>query len=196
MNTKIKNLLILIIPNFMITIMFLFVKLDYINAFFKYFLLLGTILPSAFILVYGHKTPKILYKFFLLTCYACSLGLLIYSFLYSNNLLKYFSSITATKELILSTGAMGSIIFIFIQIAQVVFLPIPAIALLVVGILIYGMWQTAIYCTIGVLLGSYISFLFGKTFGYKFVSWSNPVLNFYPIPLFSYVSITSILLLL
>ena len=75
------------------------------------------------------------------------------------------------KEFILSTKEKGIFVYILIQILQVVFVPIPAAAIAVVGSLIYGPLLGAIYCTIGILLGSYISYFIGKTFGYKIVAW-------------------------
>jgi uncharacterized membrane protein YdjX (TVP38/TMEM64 family) len=52
-----------------------------------------------------------------------------------------------------------------------VFLPIPASIICIVGSLIYGPWLGALYCSVGVLLGSIISFFIGRVFGYRLVSW-------------------------
>ena len=60
---------------------------------------------------------------------------------------------------------------------QVIFLPIPASIICIVGSIIYGPLFGAIYCSIGVLLGSLISFLIGRIFGYKLVSWIVGVSN-------------------
>jgi len=126
---------------------------------------------EGFLFFLDNKKSKFVYKFIIMALYSLSIFLLVYNFLYQYDLLKYFTSITATKELILATGHKGVSVFILIQIAQVVFLPIPAIALLVVGLIIYGPWLSFLYCSIGVLIGSYISFMIGKTFGYKLISW-------------------------
>ena len=37
--------------------------------------------------------------------------------------------------------------------------------------MVYGPFSGAIYCTIGILIGSYISYAIGKVFGHKIVSW-------------------------
>ena len=82
-----------------------------------------------------------------------------------------FSSITSLKEYIVNTSSKGVIIYILIQALQVIFLPIPAAVICIVGSVIYGPFLGAIYCSIGVILGSFVSFFIGKTFGYRLVSW-------------------------
>ena len=85
--------------------------------------------------------------------------------------LDIFSSVNSLKTFILSTHEKGIFVYILIQIMQVIFLPIPAAIICIVGSLIYGPWLGALYCSIGILIGSYISFFIGKTFGFRLVSW-------------------------
>jgi uncharacterized membrane protein YdjX (TVP38/TMEM64 family) len=82
-----------------------------------------------------------------------------------------FNSISDLKSYILSTDQMGVFIYIILQMLQVIFLPIPASIICVVGSLIYGPWLGSLYCCLGVLIGSYISYILGKIFGYKVVVW-------------------------
>ena len=96
---------------------------------------------------------------------------LLYVTLYNSKILYMFSSIELMKQFILSTKEKGIFIYILIQVLQVVFVPIPAAVIAIVGSIIYGPILGAIYCTIGILLGSYISYGIGKTFGFKIVSW-------------------------
>ena len=104
-----------------------------------------------------------------------NLALCVFTMLYvtlcNSKLLYIFSSIDLMKKFILSTEEKGIFIYILIQVLQVVFVPIPAAVIAIVGSLIYGPILGAIYCTIGILLGSYISYGIGKTFGFKIVSW-------------------------
>ena len=170
MNNTLRTDFLLLIPSFLISIVFLLNDISFIPNCIK-LIILFTVFSSTAILFFYKNLNNFYNKFLIIIVYSFAIGAAIYVFLYSYDLLKYFSSITALKELIISTGAVGGIVFIIIQIAQVVFLPIPAIAILIVGLIIYGIWKTVIFCTLGVLIGSYISFLFGKTFGYKFASW-------------------------
>ena len=133
-----------------------------------------TLLPELLILltiVFNWLHLKILKKLaycsYVITC-ICLIG---YSVLYYFDILSIFSNVYTLKEYILSTREKGVIIYILIQLLQVVFLPIPESVICIVGSLIYGPLLGGIYCTIGVLLGSFISFFTGKIFGYKLVSW-------------------------
>lgn len=95
--------------------------------------------------------------------------ILFYSFLYKFELLEYFNSVTKLKNLILSFGAIGVVVFILLAIGQVIMLPIPSIVLIICGNLIYGPLLTTLFCSIGVIVGSLIAFLLGKIFGLKLV---------------------------
>ena len=160
---------------FIFPIIFLIFGLIYNNNYIELWLTLAiftfVIVTAVLEAIFNAKMPKVINKLIVTIDYLLAFAYFGYNFLAFYDLLKYLTSITATKELILASGSKGYLVFILIQIAQVVFLPIPAVALMVVGLVIYGPLKTIIFCSIGVCVGSYISFLFGKTFGYKFVSW-------------------------
>ena len=88
-----------------------------------------------------------------------------------NNLLYVFRSVNNFKSFILSTGNKGIAIYILLQTAQVVFLPVPASIIALAGSIIYGPFWGSLYCTAGVLIGSYISFFLGRVLGFKLVVW-------------------------
>ncbi|MBE5735743.1 MAG: TVP38/TMEM64 family protein [Clostridiales bacterium] len=82
-----------------------------------------------------------------------------------------FSSVSALRQYIISSGNLGIFVYITIQLLQVVFLPIPASIICIVGSLIYGPVLGGLYCSIGVVLGSIISYIIGNVFGFKLVSY-------------------------
>jgi len=142
-----------------------------IGNLFKIILLICMI--GTYILSYLFKLFKLqkLYKFsyvifVILTCIVSG-----YIILYKSGILNTLSSVHSLKEYILSTKEKGVLVYILIQLAQVIIVPIPAAIICIVGSMIYGPLLSGIYCSIGVLIGSYISFLIGKTFGYKIVNW-------------------------
>lgn len=112
-----------------------------------------------------------LYKFAYITFILSCMIIIVYSLLFKLGIIDTFSSVQSLKNYILSTKEKGVIIYIAVQCAQVIFMPIPAAIICVVGSMIYGPLLSGIYCSIGVLLGSFVSFIIGKTFGYKIVSW-------------------------
>ena len=91
--------------------------------------------------------------------------------MYSNNLIYVFSSVDAFRNYILSTGNAGVIVYIIIQTLQVIVLPIPAAVICLTGAIVYGPLFGSLYCSIGVIIGSIISFWIGRLFGYRVVVW-------------------------
>ena len=117
---------------------FIFMDFDNISRAVSIFL---TLLPELLILltiVFNWLHLKILKKLafcsYVITC-ICLIG---YSVLYYFDILSIFSNVYTLKEYILSTREKGLIIYILIQLLQVVFLPIPASVICIVGSLIYS----------------------------------------------------------
>lgn len=119
---------------------------------------------------YGSKKEKT-YKILLIINAMFVFSISLYLWLWDKNLIYIFSSVNEFKKYILATGSAGVILYIVIQLLQVVVLPIPAAVICITGALIYGPFLGALYCAIGVILGSIISFWLGRVFGYRLVSW-------------------------
>ena len=69
------------------------------------------------------------------------------------------------------TGPFMPMIYILMQIVQVLFLPLPGIFSILGAIRLFGAFWAALYSYIGAVLGSYIAFLIGKKWGNKGVAW-------------------------
>ena len=74
-------------------------------------------------------------------------------------------------KLIQSTGPYGKIVFVLLQILQVVVLPLPALLCYVSGVMIYGSLEAFILSSIGVFIGSMICYAIGKFCGRGVVHW-------------------------
>lgn len=170
---KFKKIILLIINSLLLfslfyTLTFLNVS---INNCLKVILLIMGFILFGFNLLFNYinkvKLSRLFYLLFLLYVIIIE-GYLI---LLKLGIFNLFSSVTNLKNYILSTKGLGVVVYILLQTAQVVFLPIPAAIICVVGSLVYGPFLGSIYCTIGILIGSYISYFIGKVFGHKIVSW-------------------------
>lgn len=73
------------------------------------------------------------------------------------------------RDWINSFGVWGPLVFILVQIGQVVFSPIPGELTGFLGGYIYGAWVATLYSTIGLTLGSYLAFAIGRWLGRPFV---------------------------
>lgn len=75
------------------------------------------------------------------------------------------------RDFLMKTGAYMPYIFIALQVAQVLFLPIPGVLSILAGIQLFGAFLAAIYSFIGSIVGSLIAFFVGRKWGSKAVSW-------------------------
>ncbi|MFU2204946.1 TVP38/TMEM64 family protein [Streptococcus pluranimalium] len=73
------------------------------------------------------------------------------------------------KAVVVKYEVLGPLIFIVVQIIQVVFPVIPGGVTTVIGFLVFGWWRGFIYNYIGIIIGSFILFLLVKKFGRKFI---------------------------
>lgn len=81
------------------------------------------------------------------------------------------TSVEEFREYIESFGGAAVFIFIMIQFAQVVVLPIPSFITVGASVLCFGPFRGAVYSFIGSFIGSAVAFGIGRIFGYKVASW-------------------------
>ena len=116
------------------------------------------------------RKNKILRSLFVIFAIALFLAL-IYLILVFTGLWEKLNSVDKLKNLILSLGFYGRVVFVLFQFLQVTLLPIPSPLLIVAGSLIYGAFQAGLLSLAGILLGSAFAFFLGKVFGSKIVSF-------------------------
>ena len=169
-----KKILFFLFNSLLLTELFVcltFIKVDNISTIVKVILLIGTNIIYFLSIVFKwfkmQKTSKILFVLYI----TLSLSIIGYTILSKYNIISTISSVESLKSYILSTKEKGIYVYILIQTAQVIILPVPAAIICVVGSLIYGPMLGGLYCSIGILIGSFVSFFIGKTFGYKIVAW-------------------------
>jgi uncharacterized membrane protein YdjX (TVP38/TMEM64 family) len=81
----------------------------------------------------------------------------------------YFTDKGKTINFIKSFDPIDEIVFICLQILQVVFAPIPGEATGLIGGYLYGPILGTIYSTIGLTIGSWLAFILARFFGLPFV---------------------------
>ncbi|MDA1000233.1 MAG: TVP38/TMEM64 family protein [bacterium] len=73
------------------------------------------------------------------------------------------------RDWINSFGVWGPVVFIAVQVGQVVFSPIPGELTGFLGGYVYGVGAATFYSTIGLTIGSYMAFAIGRWLGRPFV---------------------------
>lgn len=96
------------------------------------------------------------------------LGLSIALTVYFINL-GVFKDLNALRGLVGDSIILGPVIFIFIQILQVVIPIIPGGISTAAGVLIFGPYAGFIYNYVGICIGSIIIFLLGRRYGKPFI---------------------------
>ncbi|MBW1615308.1 MAG: TVP38/TMEM64 family protein [Deltaproteobacteria bacterium] len=87
----------------------------------------------------------------------------------SNYYYKALSDKEKVENFILSFGAGAPLIFIILQIAQVIFAPIPGEASGFIGGYLFGVLWGFVYSSIGLSIGSIINFAIGSFLGKKYI---------------------------
>ncbi len=88
--------------------------------------------------------------------------LLILGYIYPSS---FFENQETIREFVLSYGVFAPLIFILIQILQVILAPLSHYSVSVVGGFIFGTWQGFFYNWIGRIIGTGIAFYLGRIFG-------------------------------
>lgn len=110
------------------------------------------------------------FRVLLVACILIGLGV----YFKSSGIMDNLTSLKAFKQYINDFGAKADIAFFIIQLASVIFAPIPSNISSVAGGMIFGLWKSFTISTTAIILGSVLVFLlarkFGKPFAEKFVS--------------------------
>lgn len=117
------------------------------------------------------KDKESVYKICLVVLFFLMLSTVILYVLQISGFWEKINSVEDFRAYIDSFGSYAVIIFILMQILQVVILPIPGFVAVGAGVLSFGVWKGALFSLIGIMSGSLIAFFLGKFLGYKAVCW-------------------------
>ena len=73
------------------------------------------------------------------------------------------------EALVSKSGIYGPLLFVLIQIVQVVIPIIPGGVTCAVGVVLFGAWEGLLYNYIGIVIGSFINFYLARRYGKCFV---------------------------
>lgn len=137
----------------------------------KIFSILSAFLISLTSLVLILKNKDAGFKIIIFCLFCIMIFLLFVYVLKITNFWDKVNDIDDLREYVSSFGAYAVIIFLLMQILQVVVLPIPGVVAIGAGVALFGVKLGAFYSLIGILLGSLIAYYIGKYPGEKVVGW-------------------------
>ncbi len=85
------------------------------------------------------------------------------------NVHSFFMDRERLSQFLTSYGALSVVVFVFLQIAQVVISPLPGDVTGLLGGYLYGPFLGTVYSTIGLAIGSWIAFFLARFLGLPFV---------------------------
>ncbi|MBR5439690.1 MAG: TVP38/TMEM64 family protein [Clostridia bacterium] len=122
-------------------------------------------------LICSFLSNKFIYKLTIITLGIFAILISALYILKITGVLDKIDSVESLRNYVASFGYLAVIIYVLINVLQVVLLPIPGFILAGTGVALFGALKTAIYSFFGVFLGSLIAFFIGRRLGYKVVSW-------------------------
>ncbi len=85
------------------------------------------------------------------------------------NVASFFLDRERLSEFLKSYGPLSVVVFIALQMLQVIISPLPGDVTGLIGGYLYGAFLGTVYSTIGLSVGSWIAFLLARTLGFPFV---------------------------
>ena len=82
---------------------------------------------------------------------------------------RLFSDRNQIRQFISSYGSSAPLIFMLIQVLQVLLAPVPGEATGFIGGYLFGVWPGFIYSSIGLTMGSWLNFMIGRLLGERYV---------------------------
>lgn len=172
--TKKTQKITVLTANFAIGIIMTVIMLVFLNTVEWYLKLIAYLAIGGFTVscaVFAFLKKDALFK----TTFVCNVVTLVFVLtFFVLNLLGLFDSLSdleKVKQIILDWGAYGYVIFILLQLFQVIILPAPGFIFYLAGTAIYGPTVAFIISYISVVVGSVISFYIGRLCGKPVVYW-------------------------
>lgn len=117
------------------------------------------------------NNKEVLFKVSFLVLILTAISVISIYFLKITGTLDKIRTVEQLRAYVASFGAWAAIIYIILNILQVVVLPIPGFVAVASGVALFGPHLATLYSFIGIIIGSFIGFFIGKYLGYKVVTW-------------------------
>lgn len=132
----------------------------------------GLISTLTILTLFFFKSNKnFIYKLFFIFIVFIMLMMCSLYLLKSSGILDKIDSVSDLRRYIESYNDYAVLLFILVQLLQVVVLPIPSFITVGAGVLLFGPFRGATYSVIGIVIGSLIAFFMGRIFGVKVAKW-------------------------
>ncbi|MBR2377347.1 MAG: TVP38/TMEM64 family protein [Clostridia bacterium] len=122
-------------------------------------------------MIFSSTDNAFIYKLTVITLSIMAFTLLILYLLKISGILDKIDSVESLRKYVASFGYLAILIYVIMNVLQVVVLPIPGFIAIATGVALFGAFKTAIYSFIGIVIGSFLAFFIGRYLGSKVVVW-------------------------
>ena len=165
---------IILTVNFIIAVLMVLVMVFYLNTVEWYLKALAYSAITIFTVactVFAILNKKSLYRTMFVGNVVTFIFVAIFFLLNRLGVFDSLNDLEKVKQMILDWGAYGYVIFVLLQLLQVIVLPAPGFIFYLAGTAIYGPWLAFILSYISVIVGSIIAFYIGRLCGKPVVYW-------------------------
>lgn len=122
-------------------------------------------------IIFSFGKNEFIYKLTVLVLALAAIGAIILYFLKISGVLDKIDSVEDLRNYVASFGYLAVVIYIVMNVLQVVILPIPGFIAVGTGVALFGPLKTALFSLAGIVIGSCAAFFIGRALGYKVVCW-------------------------
>lgn len=144
---------------------------DVMNLFLFWIILAAAVLFGAALVVSQFLGYERIVKLGIIIIMVLVFIIGVFFIIYQAGYIELLDDIDALRDEIAKTES-ASFAYIFVQFAQVCFLPIPGTVTTLLGLLLFNPIDAICYSLIGMILGAIVMFFFGKYAGRKAVDWA------------------------
>ncbi|MGI5997670.1 MAG: TVP38/TMEM64 family protein [Lutispora sp.] len=114
----------------------------------------------------NNKAEKVKHIFGVLVIIGVLIGIGVY--VKASGIMDKLTSLEEFKKYITSFGAKADLVFFIVQLASVIFAPIPSNISSAAGGMIFGLWKSFIISSIAIICGSVVVFVLARKLGKPF----------------------------
>lgn len=126
---------------------------------------------SAVSIIFQLNDKSFVYRLTMLTMILLAIVAFLLYVLKVSGFWEKVDSVEDMREFVASTNSFAELFFVFLQVLQVIILPIPGIISTGAGVALFGPLKGALLSFAGIMIGSLTGFFIGRFLGYKAAKW-------------------------
>ncbi|MGN0820088.1 MAG: TVP38/TMEM64 family protein [Christensenellaceae bacterium] len=141
------------------------------RALYNVLITVAVSILSAVSIIFQLNDKSFVYRLTMLTMILLAIVAFLLYVLKVGGFWEKVDSVEDMREFVASTNSFAELFFVFLQVLQVIILPIPGIISTGAGVALFGPLKGALLSFAGIMIGSLTGFFIGRFLGYKAAKW-------------------------